>query len=103
MSESYFQSKFIKKVRRTLPECIILKNNPNYLQGVPDWIFLNGNKWATLEIKDEADSPLQPNQDYYVDLMDRMSFSAFIFPENEREVFRDLQQALQPRRSARFS
>lgn len=76
--------------------CIILKNDPNYRQGIPDLIILYMDKWATLEVKRNPDSPHQPNQDFYVNKMNNMSFSRFIYPENKEEVLRELQLALRP-------
>ena len=75
------------------PGCVILKNDPTYIQGVPDLIVLYENKWAMLEVKKDSSASHQPNQDYYVDKLGKMSFAAFIFPENVEEVLNDLQQA----------
>lgn len=70
--------------------CMVMKLDSGYIQGIPDLLVLSGNKWATLECKKDLYSSHQPNQDYYVDLMNNMSFSRFICPENEAEVFTDL-------------
>lgn len=75
------------------PGCIVLKNDPNYIQGIPDLTIFYGDKWATLEVKKDASSSHQVNQDYYVDMMNHMSFSAFIYPENKEEVLYELQCA----------
>jgi hypothetical protein len=75
------------------PGCIVLKNDPNYLQGIPDLTIFWNDRWATLEVKKNADSSHQPNQDYYVETMDNMSFSRFIYPENKEEVLYELQQS----------
>lgn len=91
--ESAFQAKVIRKLRVMFPNCYILKNDPNYHQGVPDLTLLWGGYWATLECKDSSASPFQPNQRYHVDQMNDMSFSAFIYPENEEEVLDALQRA----------
>lgn len=72
---------------------MVLKNDTQYLQGVPDLLVLYGRTWAMLEVKASADSAAQPNQYYYVRKLDQMSFAAFIYPENEDEVFHDLQLA----------
>ena len=90
MRESKFQAKLIKDIKERLPECIVLKNDPTYLQGIPDLTVFNNDKWATLEVKKSANATHQPNQDYYVELMDRMSFSRFVYPENRDAVFSDL-------------
>ena len=90
MRESKFQAKLIKDIKERLPDCIVLKNDPTYLQGIPDLTIFNNDKWATLEVKKSANAAHQPNQDYYVEMMDRMSFSRFIYPENRDEVFSDL-------------
>lgn len=95
MRESDYQAYLIKKIKTLLPGCIVLKNDPNYIQGIPDLTVLNGRFWATLEVKMSASSSERPNQQYYVDEMRTMSFSAFIYPENEEEVLDALQFALQ--------
>lgn len=94
--ESAFQSKLIRELYSLFPGCIVLKNDPDYLQGVPDLIILWGDRWATLECKRSRTASKQPNQDYYVDKMNAMSFSAFIFPENREEVLNELQHAFSP-------
>lgn len=92
MRESNFQSALIKELKERFPGCIILKNDPTYKQGIPDLIVLWEDQWATLECKRNRKSPHQPNQDYYVELMDEMSFSSFIYPENKQEVLDDLER-----------
>ena len=90
MRESKFQAKLIKDIKERLPDCIVLKNDPTYLQGIPDLTVFNNDKWATLEVKKSANAVHQPNQDYYVEMMDHMSFSRFVYPENRDTVFSDL-------------
>lgn len=90
MLENKFQANLIKKLKRLYPECFIMKNDSSYIQGVPDLIVLNNDKWATLECKKSANARHQPNQDYYVGKMNDMAFSRFIFPENEEEVLEEL-------------
>lgn len=94
--ESGFQSDLIKEIENILPGSIILKNDPNYIQGIPDLTVLYKDKWATLECKKSSLAKHQPNQDHYVETMNNMSFSAFIFPENKQEVLNELQHALRP-------
>ena len=90
MLENKFQANLIKKLKKLYPDCFIMKNDSSYMQGVPDLLVLNNDKWATLECKKSANARHQPNQDYYVGKMNEMSFSRFIFPENEQEVLDDL-------------
>jgi hypothetical protein len=99
--ENVYQAKLIKKLRRLFPGCVILKNDSGYLQGILDLTILYRDRWAMLEVKGNADSPIQPNQDYYVEVLNEMSFAAFIYPSNERDVLRALQCALEPCRDTR--
>jgi hypothetical protein len=85
------------------PGCMIVKPDESDLQGVPDIFVLYEHKWAALEVKRGPTSRVQPNQEYYVERLNHMSFSAFIYPENEEEVLRALQQAFEPPRRARVS
>ena len=82
--------------------CVILKNDSEYIQGIPDLLVLFRDRWAMLEVKASEDSPNQPNQEWYIARLNKMSFAAFIYPENEEEVLNDLQRAFESRRSARI-
>lgn len=103
MLESKYQAHVMDRLRAEFPGCFILKNDTSLIQGVPDLLVLYNVFWAALEVKASARSRVQPNQNYYVDLLDGMSFASFIYPENEEEVFRDLQYAFSPERAARIS
>lgn len=94
MIESYFQRSLIDEIKHRLPGCIILKNDPTYKQGIPDLIILYKDHWATLECKMSEYARHRPNQDYYVEKMNEMSFSAFIYPENQQEVLNELEDFL---------
>lgn len=96
--ESDYQAWLIRTLKAMYPGCIILKNDPEYLQGFPDLTIFYEDKWAVLEVKASEDSKLRPNQAYYVNKLNGMSFAAFIYPENQAEVFYDLQQAFKPSR-----
>ena len=93
MLESKYQANLIKKLKEMFEGCIVMKNDSSYIQGIPDLLILYGNKWASLECKKTANASKRPNQEYYVGLMNKMSFSRFISPENEEEVLRDLSKA----------
>lgn len=90
--ERDFQSKLIRKLKDMFPGCIVMKNDSSYIQGIPDLLVLYKDKWASLEAKRSINATHQPNQDYYVKQMNKMSFSRFICPENEEEVLYELQQ-----------
>lgn len=90
MRESKFQKGLIDEIKERLPGCIVMKNDSSYIQGIPDLTVLYQNKWASLEVKKSASAAHRPNQDYYVNTMNDMAFSAFIFPENREEVMNGL-------------
>lgn len=103
MLENRFKTNLIKELEEMFPGCMVLHLDPNEFQGIPDLLILYENKWAALEGKKSARASHQPNQDYYVDLMNRMSFASFIYPENKEEVLNELQQAFLIGRTARVS
>jgi hypothetical protein len=103
VAERHYQAALIKKLRHLFDGIIILKNDSSYMQGVPDLILLYGPFWAMLEVKFDKDSPFQPNQEYYLALLDDMGFAACIYPENESEVLSALQQAFGLRGSPRVA
>jgi hypothetical protein len=90
------EGKFKKELRNELeelfPGCFVMQLDPNEIQGIPDLLILYKDKWATLECKKSKNAHRQPNQDYYVGVMNDMSFSSFIFPENKEVVLSELQQ-----------
>ena len=94
VKESEFQAKLIREIKERFPGCYVLKNDPTYLQGVPDLLILYKTKWAALEVKTSSKAHHQPNQDFYVKAMDEMSFASFIFPENKEVVLNAMEQAL---------
>jgi hypothetical protein len=88
--ESKFQSNLKKELKERFPGCIVTKLDANQIQGIPDLLILYKNKWATLENKRSEKASKQPNQEYYVNKMNEMSFSRFIYPENKEEVLQEL-------------
>lgn len=95
MLESKFQADLIKDIKKMFPGCVVMKNDSSYIQGIPDLLVLYNDRWASLECKKSEGARKQPNQEYYVEKLDNMSFSRFIFPENKEEVLRELQSAFQ--------
>ena len=101
--ESAFQKGLINDLKKRFPGCMVLKNDPNYIQGIPDLLVLYEGRWAALECKKTKQASHQPNQDYYVESMNEMSFSRFVYPENKEIILDELQQSFQSCRPARFS
>lgn len=90
MVERDFQAKLIKEIKDVFDGCIVMKNDSSYIQGIPDLLVLYKNRWASLEVKKNARASRRPNQEYYVERMNNMSFSRFVCPENKDEVMHDL-------------
>lgn len=86
MLENRFKTKLVRELEDMFPGCIITHMDPNEIQGIPDLLILYKDKWAALEGKKDANASVRPNQRYYVELMDRMSFADFIYPENKDAV-----------------
>ena len=90
MKESAFQNQLISELKKRFEGCIVLKNDASYIQGIPDLLVLYNDIWFALECKKNELSHKQPNQEYYVNRMNEMSFSRFIYPENKDEVLNEL-------------
>lgn len=103
MLERHFQSSVIKEIKTKLKGCIVLKTDPTYKQGLPDLLILYNKRWAALEIKKSKNAHKQPNQEFYISKMNKMSFAKFIYPENRKEIIDELCKALQSRGSTRIS
>ena len=88
--ERDYQPDVKKRLKKEFPGCIIMKNDPRQIQGIPDLLILHKDKWAMLETKREKDASRRQNQEYYVNKIDSMAFASFISPENEEEVFNEL-------------
>lgn len=99
--ESDFQAGLIKELKDLFPGCVVLKNDPNYIQGFPDLLILFRKSWAALEVKRSATEPYRPNQEYYLDMLNTMAYSATIYPENRELILDELQFALRAGRQTR--
>lgn len=86
MNERDFQAWLIKELKQRFPNCIVMKTDPTYIQGLPDLLILHNDKWAALEVKRSANAHHQPNQEYYINKMNEMSFAEFIFPEIVEDI-----------------
>jgi len=102
MKESDFQKELIDDLKEEFPGCIVLKNDPNYIQGIPDLLVLFRDHWAALECKKEESAHHQPNQEYYISVMNKMSYARFIYPENKEEILDELQRTFRVRRLSRL-
>lgn len=92
--EGPYKTRLKKRIEREFPGCVVVKCDAADTQGLPDLLILFENRWAALEVKISSRAEVQPNQAYWVDYLDNMSFAAFIYPENEDEVIDALQHAL---------
>lgn len=90
--ESKFQKDLTDRIKEEFPGCIVMKNDSSYIQGIPDWTILHKNKWAALETKKSEKAKARPNQPYYVEKLNDMSYSRFVYPENEEEVMDELHE-----------
>lgn len=101
--ESVFKTRLIRRILEEFPGAIVLKADANNIQGMADNFILYGDKWAAFEAKRNRLAPHQPNQDYYVNLLNKMSYASFVYPENEDKFIHEIQQSFFPSRSARIS
>ena len=108
MLESQFQKLLIGRIKAEFPDAIVLKNDPTYIQGIPDLLVLYGDKWAALECKAYSGASVQPNQQYWLEKMQTMAFAAFANPQNMENIleqlggwFGDISRTSKPRRSTR--
>ena len=92
MLENKFKTKLIKTIKDRFPGSMVFHLDPNELQGAPDLLILYKDKWAALEGKKNSKASLRPNQQYYVDLFNEMSFAKIIFPENAEEVLDEMER-----------
>lgn len=92
MLENKFKTELIKDIKKTLPGSMVFHLDPTECQGIPDLLVLHNDKWAALEGKKNKDASHRPNQDYYVNEMNKMSYAAFVYPENKEVILNELQQ-----------
>lgn len=92
MLENKFQSNLIKEIETRFPGCVVMKNDASYRQGFPDITVFYKDKWASLEVKKSRAAYHQPNQDYWVSMLNAMSYANFIYPENKEEILDEIQR-----------
>jgi hypothetical protein len=97
--ESDFESDLRRDVTQLiLPGSYMFKLDSSQQQGIPDRLILWRDRWAILEVKRSANSPFRPNQEWYIDQFNQMSYSSVIYPENKEAVLNELQYAFGARR-----
>ena len=94
MQERDFQKDLIKEIKERFPGCIVLKNDPRYIQGIPDLTILYKDRWAMLECKNCKKAKHRPNQDLRIEKLNEMSFSSFVYPENKEVVLDEMERSL---------
>lgn len=97
MLERNFVPRLLDEIDLRFPGAVVLKNDPGYLQGIPDRLVLFENKWAMLETKRDRKAKRQPNQPHYIDLFNSMSYARFVCPENAEEVLHEIEQTFRRR------
>lgn len=95
LKESEFQRKLIVEIETRFPGSIVLKNDPTYIQGFPDLLVLYRQHWAALECKRSKTASHRPNQAYYVEELNNMSYSSFIYPENKEVVLNEMARSFE--------
>ena len=103
MNENQYQALLKKEIRKRIPGCMVLKQDPNEVQGIPDLAIFYKDKYAILEVKISAHEKYQPNQEYYLEQFGKHVYSETIYPENEKEILDELEHALRTGRKTRVS
>jgi hypothetical protein len=101
--ENSFQADLIKEIENRFEGSIVTKLDSGHIQGIPDLLVLYKDKWAALECKASKKESHRPNQDWYVEHMNQMSYASFIFPENKEKVLDEIERSFKPNRTARVS
>lgn len=96
-NENRFQrDEVISKIKELVPGCIVMKNDPTYIQGIPDLTVMKGGRCALLEVKKSARASHRPNQDYYIKLIrEQGGYASFVYPENLEAVLNEAKQFLE--------
>ena len=92
--EGDFQQDLIAEIEERFPGAFVMKNDPNYIQGIPDLTVLIGDQWFVLEVKESSKAKYRPNQPYYIRLLNEMSYATRVTPENKEDVLNEIQSAL---------
>lgn len=89
--ENEYQAYIMKKLRKTYGDDYVIKIPGYVLQGIADIEVTHGAKYARLEAKAYKDAAHRPNQEYRINEINKQGgFARFIYPENEKEVLKEL-------------
>lgn len=89
-----FKKHLVEILKQRFIGVVILPGPSDIYQGFPDLLCLHGNKWFALEVKASQKSRKQPNQDWYIDYLNGLSYAAVVYPENLEEVLDEIQSLL---------
>lgn len=99
MLESNFQAKLVKELKELFPGCVVLKNDAQYKDSIPDLTILYKDKYALLECKRSREAmehclkTKQRNQKWWIDHFNEMGgYANYIFPENKYDILIDLKE-----------
>lgn len=95
MLESKFRNEILaREIKARFPGAVLVKPDESHIRSFPDRIVLYRNTWAALETKRREYSPKRPNQEYYINMLNEMSYANFVYPENIKVVLSELEHAL---------
>lgn len=87
MLEAEFQKDLIKELKSLFRGAIVLKNDEQLLQGIPDLLLLYRSNWCFIEVKKDAKAKYRPNQEWYLAQAEFMGATGItIYPENKNEM-----------------
>ena len=93
--EADFQRDLVKRLESSFPGSIVMKNDPSYIQGIPDLTMLYKNTFVAFECKRSPNERKRPNQQWYVDEINRNGGLAyFVYPENMEDTIDDISRKL---------
>ena len=93
MLERDFQKNLIQELKERFPGCVVMKNDSSYIQGIPDLTVLYRDRWVVLELKRASGSSRRPNQSFYVEKLNEMSYAAYIHPGNKKRILDEVQRS----------
>lgn len=99
--ESDFKPQFHDRLEYLFPGCVLLKQDAELQQGIPDTLMLYKDMWAAFEVKRRQPRSMrdfQPNQPWWLERLNSMSYAACVYPENVEEVIHDLELLFSTRR-----